>query len=64
MRNDAALIQNFKSVSTRKINQSLQDSGTPAWQRGYYERVIRDETELDRVHRYIEANPERWASNA
>jgi REP element-mobilizing transposase RayT len=59
-----AVIQNFKSVSTRKINQTLQASGTPIWQRGYYEWIIRDDAELGRVRRYIETNPERWARNA
>jgi REP-associated tyrosine transposase len=58
----AALIQNFKSVSTRKINQSLQSRRTPVWQRGYYERVIRDEAEWNSIRQYIEANPERWAN--
>ena len=60
----AALVQNFKSVSTRKINHLPKSAGTPVWQRGYYERVVRDQTELGRIRRYIEANPERWAGNA
>jgi len=31
------------------------------WQRNYYDHVIRDEKDLDRVRRYIEENPARWA---
>ncbi len=37
--------------------------GVPVWQRGFYEHVIRDEEDLDRVRRYIEANPIRWADD-
>jgi putative transposase len=59
-----SVIQNFKSISTRKIKQEVKNERTPIWQRGYYERIIRDEAELDRIHRYIEANPERWSNNA
>jgi putative transposase len=32
------------------------------WQRGYYEQIIRDERGLNRVRRYIAANPARWAA--
>src|SRR6266508_1548584 len=59
----SAIIQNFKSVSTRKINQALQNRGATVWQRGYYERIIRDEAALNNVRRYIEANPARWADD-
>ena len=31
------------------------------WQRGYYDRVIRDQWEFDNVKRYIEENPMRWS---
>jgi REP element-mobilizing transposase RayT len=30
------------------------------WQRNYYERIIRDATELDAQRRYIIDNPSRW----
>lgn len=29
------------------------------WQRGYYDRVVRDDKELDATRRYIENNPLR-----
>jgi hypothetical protein len=31
--------------------------GDRAWQRGYWERIVRDTRELDTVRRYIAANP-------
>jgi REP element-mobilizing transposase RayT len=30
------------------------------WQRNYYERIIRDDRELDAIRQYIAANPARW----
>jgi REP element-mobilizing transposase RayT len=31
------------------------------WQRGYYDHVIRDEGDLERIREYIASNPARWA---
>jgi putative transposase len=56
-------MQNFKSVSTRKINQINRSAGTPVWQRNYHERIIRDETALQNIRRYIAANPSKWESD-
>lgn len=33
------------------------------WQRNYYERIIRDESELNRIREYIINNPARWESD-
>ena len=33
------------------------------WQRNYYEHVVRDEAELQRVREYIVNNPTRWAED-
>jgi hypothetical protein len=52
-----AIIQNFKSVSTREINRIRATPGIPLWQRNYYEHIIRNEDELTRARRYIEENP-------
>ena len=55
-----AIIQNFKSVSTRKINQSLNTPGERVWQRNYFEHIIRTERALNAIRRYIMNNPVRW----
>ncbi|HIJ88666.1 MAG TPA: hypothetical protein HPP97_13470 [Desulfuromonadales bacterium] len=55
-----SIIQNFKSVTTRKINQIRTNPGCPVWQRNYYERVIRNEHELTRAREYIVNNPLKW----
>ena len=44
-----AVIQNFKSVSTRKINTLRDNPGCPVWQRNYYEHVIRNENDLANI---------------
>jgi REP element-mobilizing transposase RayT len=32
----------------------------PVWQRNYYEHIIRDENDLNRVREYIQNNPAQW----
>lgn len=56
-----AVVQNFKSITTRKINQQRGTPGETVWQRNYYEHVVRDEGELERIRGYIGANPDRWS---
>ena len=57
----SAIIQNFKSVTTRKINQMFGRRNVPLWQRNYYEHVIRNEDDLNEIRRYIINNPLKWA---
>ena len=33
------------------------------WQRGYHDRVVRDERELEGITAYMEANPGRWLTS-
>jgi len=33
------------------------------WQRNYYEHIIRNESELNRVREYIADNPARWGED-
>lgn len=55
-----AILQNFKSVSTRKINRMDSTSGETIWQRNYHEHIIRDENSLHQIRQYITHNPKRW----
>ncbi|MBX0331447.1 transposase [Oscillochloris sp. ZM17-4] len=55
-----AIIQSFKSVSTRTINRMCGTPGARVWQEDYYEHIIRDEADMDRIRRYIAENPSRW----
>lgn len=54
------IVRLFKASSTRRINILRGKMGAPVWQRNYYEHVIRDEIELNRIRRYIDANPFNW----
>lgn len=50
----------FKYQSTKRINALRDNPGAPVWQRNYYERVIRDDHELDGIRQYIVDNPAKW----
>ncbi len=57
------IVRSFKSITTRQIRESLRDSNVVVWQRGYYERVIRDEKEFWDTCEYIRMNPANWATD-
>ena len=54
------VVRAFKSITAIAINRHLGRSGTPLWQRNYYEHIIRNEEELNRLREYIYNNPLRW----
>ena len=58
-----ALVGTFKSSTTKRINTIRNTAGARIWQRGYYDRIIRNERELDAIRNYIVRNPERWAED-
>ncbi|MFZ0890622.1 MAG: transposase [Candidatus Binataceae bacterium] len=59
----SSLVGAFKSRSTSCINGIRGTRGAKLWQRGFYEHVIRDETDFERIRRYIRDNPAAWASD-
>ncbi len=58
-----AVMAQFKSIVTKRINRLRNVTGLPVWQRNYYEHIIRNERELDNITRYIESNPSMWAED-
>ena len=56
-----AVVGALKSSSAAQINTFRETPGTPLWQRGYYDHVIRDDEDLDRIRVYIKTNPTRWS---
>lgn len=50
----------FKMNTANQINKNRNTSGTSVWQRNYFERIIRDENELNRMRLYIQNNPGKW----
>lgn len=55
-----AIVGNFKSVTTRRINGIRHMRDVSIWQINYYEHIVRDERDLGRIREYIAANPFRW----
>lgn len=57
------LIGAFKTVSAKHINQIRHTPGSPAWQRNYYEHIIRNEKEYEEIWNSIDANPKNWVDD-
>ncbi|HEX8993510.1 MAG TPA: hypothetical protein VF784_17660 [Anaerolineales bacterium] len=58
-----ALIAGFKSSVTKRINALRDSPNAPIWQRNYYEHIIRNQREGERIHLYIDSNPVRWSQD-
>jgi REP element-mobilizing transposase RayT len=59
------VVHRFKSLTAAKYRQGIRDNRWPPfprrlWQRNYYEHVIRDDEDLDRIRRYVAENALRW----
>ena len=55
----------FKSMTTVRYIDGVKNDGWPVfdkrvWQRNYYEHIIRNRKDLERIRRYIQENPARW----
>ena len=58
-----AIMAQFKSICTKRINGSRKTPYSRVWQRNYYERIIRNERELDATRQYILNNPINWSED-
>ena len=54
------IIGYFKMNSAKEINRLRDARTTSLWQRNYYEHIIRNENELDKIREYIQNNPLKW----
>ncbi len=52
------IVRHYKA----KVTKLIHDSGEVqfAWQRNYYEHIVRDDQELNRIREYIRTNPSKW----
>jgi putative transposase len=57
------IVRAFKSFSARRINVLRKTPNIPVWQRNYYEHIVRDQSELNRIKQYILDNPMKWAED-
>lgn len=59
------IIGAFKSITTHEYILGVDNKNWPQfykrlWQRNYYEHLIRDEKDLNRIRDYIQSNPSNW----
>lgn len=54
------IIGSFKSSVTKKLHQTKTITQAKIWQRNYYEHIIRDEQDYQKIFEYIENNPANW----
>ncbi|MEM8860639.1 MAG: transposase [Chloroflexota bacterium] len=53
-------VATYKLNVTKRVRNVCHDPELVVWQRGYYDRIICDENELNRIREYIRTNPDRW----
>jgi REP element-mobilizing transposase RayT len=56
------IIGSFKSGVTRTLNEMSQIPFF-SWQKSYYDRIIRNNRELDKIREYIKNNPVNWRND-
>jgi len=59
------VIQWFKTMTTNEYIRGVKQNGWSTfpgklWQRNYYEHIVRNENELNRIREYIMNNPLQW----
>ena len=62
------VIQRFKTLTTTRYIEGVKTARWPSfhhklWQRNFHDRIIRNETELNRTRSYIKNNPAQWESD-
>jgi REP element-mobilizing transposase RayT len=57
----SSIIRGFKIGVTKWCRQNNQENFR--WQKSFYDRIIRDEEELNRIREYIWANPVNWETD-
>jgi putative transposase len=59
------VVHRFKTVTTKRYADGVKRNGWSMfpgklWQRNYWEHIVRNEPELNRIREYIHNNPARW----
>lgn len=60
------VVQWFKTMTTNEYIRGVKQHRWPTfpgklWQRNYYEHIVRNDDELNRIRQYIIDNPAKWA---
>ncbi len=56
----SSFVAGYKSAVTKLINEFRKMPGLPVWQTRFHDHIIRDDTEYQKIIRYIEMNPRNW----
>jgi REP element-mobilizing transposase RayT len=62
------IVHRFKTMTTKRYADGVKQLGwqsfaSKLWQRNYWEHIIRNEMELNRIREYIHDNPSQWESD-
>ena len=58
-----AVIGRLKSYTASRWSEMCGTKHQSFWQRSYYDRIIRNDAEYERIWQYIDDNPARWAED-
>jgi hypothetical protein len=53
----------FKTTAATRINKLRGMIGVPVWQKSFYDRIVRNEHELEGIQEYIRNNPIKWVED-
>ncbi len=54
------IVGRFKMQTSKQINIIRGTLAQKLWQRNYYEHIIRNENDYNRIYEYIQNNPLKW----
>jgi REP element-mobilizing transposase RayT len=54
------IVRSYKSAVSYRINLMRNTAHIPVWQRNYYEHIVRNQTDLENIDRYVQFNPIQW----
>jgi REP element-mobilizing transposase RayT len=59
------VVHRFKTMTTKRYADGVKQNGWPPfpgklWQRNYWEHIVRNEPELNRIREYVHNNPAQW----
>jgi REP element-mobilizing transposase RayT len=58
-----AIVRSFKAAVASRINCLRGARVGGVWQRNYFDQIIRNRRDLNRIRQYIRDNPARWDRN-
>jgi REP element-mobilizing transposase RayT len=56
----STFVSGFKSSVTKRIKKICVENNPRVWQKNYYESIVRDEIDLNKIRQYILDNPQNW----